>query len=122
MATSKHQLIVGEPTCGHKAGINAMMNPATGEWFGKCPQCGAPAKVEMQIEGPSGMRALSRKRFGVGNRVIVGIAKEPGTVKSVKDEPGPLGEYVHEVVIDGAAGLRTALGSEMEEIPIGFTQ
>jgi hypothetical protein len=121
MATSKHQLKVDDPACGHKAGIQAAMNPKTGEWIGKCPKCGAPAKVEMQIETPSGMQALSRKKFGVGNRVIVGINRELATVKSIREEPGPLGEYVHEVLIDGAAGLRTVLGSEIEAIPIGFS-
>jgi hypothetical protein len=121
MATSKHNLKVDAPTCGHNAGIQAAMNPNTGEWLGRCPQCGAPAKVEMQIETPSGMKALSRRKFGEGNRVIVGINREPGTVKAVRDQPGPLGEYVHEVLIDGAVGLRTVLGSEMEPIPIGFS-
>jgi len=120
MATSKHQVKVGAPTCGHNAGIQATMNPKSGEWIGKCAQCGAPAKVEMQIETPSGMKPLSRKKFGVGNRVIVGISKEPGTIKSVSDQPGPLGEYVHEVLVDGASALRAVLGSEMEAIPIGF--
>ena len=78
MATSKHQLKVDAPSCGHNAGIQALMNPRTGEWIGRCAECGAPAKVEMQIETPSGMKALSRKKFGVGNRVIVGINKELG--------------------------------------------
>lgn len=120
MATSKHQLKVDAPSCGHNAGIQAAMNPKTGEWIGKCPQCGASAKVEMQIETPSGMKPLSRKQFGVGSRVIVGINKEPGTIRSTSEQPGPLGEYVHEVLIDGATALRTVLGSEMEPIPIGF--
>jgi hypothetical protein len=120
MVTTKHNLSVGDPGCGHKAGIRAAMNPQTGDWRGWCPECGAPAKVEMQIEGPRGMKPLSRKQFGVGTRVFFGINREPATVRSVSEQAGPLGEFVHEIEIDGAGGLRTAFGSEMEAIPIGF--
>ena len=97
-----------------------MMDQTSGKWLGRCPKCGAPATVEMQIETPHGMKPLSRKQFAVGSRVFVGINKEAGTVRFVSDQPGLLGEYQHEVLIDGASSLRSAFGSEMEAIPIGF--
>jgi hypothetical protein len=42
---------VHPPTCGHKGPIQGTMNVKTGEWTGKCAQCGAPAKIEMEVHG-----------------------------------------------------------------------
>ncbi len=43
---------VDSPSCGHKGPIQGAQDPATGEWTGKCVQCGAPAKVEMVLPNP----------------------------------------------------------------------
>lgn len=42
----------------------------------------------------------------------------PGTVKSVADAPSTLGEFVHEVLVDGDQVVRRALGSEIHPIPV----
>ncbi len=119
MSKVKGNFTVHEPSCGHKAGITAAINKLTGEVKGSCAQCGAPAKVEMLIETPRGMNALAKKRFALGTRVHVGIARQTATVKSVSAQPGPLGEYIHEVLVDGETTPRKALGSELEAIPGG---
>jgi hypothetical protein len=49
MPTAKGNLKVSPPTCGHVGPIQGTMNPATGKWEGKCAQCGAPTKIEMEI-------------------------------------------------------------------------
>ena len=113
----KFQIHVQELSCGHKAGVKATMNPETGAWNGSCSECGAPAKVEMRVESPSGMKPLSRKYFPVGSRVIVGKEKDSGTVLAVSNHPGSLGEYIHDVQIHGSTELRIAVGSEMEDAP-----
>lgn len=46
-------LKVHPPTCGHKGPITGTLDKNTGEWSGKCAQCGAPAKIEMEITGPT---------------------------------------------------------------------
>lgn len=112
----KMQIKVTTLPCGHSEGVVAKMNPETGGWAGKCVQCGSPAGVEMHIETPSGMRPLVRKHFPAGSRVLVGINQERATVQVASVRPGTLGEFVHEVLIDGTGEVRTVLGSEMEAI------
>lgn len=112
----KMRLKVTTLPCGHSEGVLAKMNPETGAWTGKCVQCGAPAGVEVNIETPSGIGPLARKHFLAGSRVLVGVNKEKATVKAASVRPGTLGEYVHEVVIDGTSEVRTVLGTEMETL------
>ena len=45
----KANVKVHPPSCGHKGPIQGVMNRTTGEWTGKCAQCGAPAKIEMEL-------------------------------------------------------------------------
>jgi hypothetical protein len=49
MPKVKGNFHVDQPTCGHKGPIQAASNPATGQWEGKCVQCGAPAKVRLEV-------------------------------------------------------------------------
>jgi hypothetical protein len=56
-----------------------------------------------------------KKRYSVGSRVLAGIVcMQPGTVQSVADKPGILGEFVYEVLIDGELAPREFLGSELQ--------
>ena len=52
MPKIKGNIKVHPPSCGHKGPIQGFMNVRTGEWTGKCAQCGAPAKIEMEITSP----------------------------------------------------------------------
>jgi len=63
------------------------------------------------------MKQVPRKRFSVGRRVLVGMGMRPATVQTVADAPSTLGEYVHEVLIDGDQGMRRVLGSELQPVP-----
>lgn len=118
----KLQIKVTTLPCGHSEGVMAKMNPETGAWTGKCVQCGSPAGIEVHIETPSGMGPLARKHFPAGSRVLVGANKEKATVKVASVQPGTLGEYVHEVLIDGTSEVRTVLGSEMDPIQESHAQ
>jgi hypothetical protein len=51
MPKIKGNIKVHPPTCGHKGPIQGTMNVKTGEWTGKWAQCGAPAKIEMEVHG-----------------------------------------------------------------------
>jgi hypothetical protein len=52
MPKIKANVTVHPPACGHKGPITGTFNAKTGEWSGKCAQCGAPAKIEMNVPGP----------------------------------------------------------------------
>jgi hypothetical protein len=45
------------------------------------------------------------------------MGMRPATVQTVADAPSTLGEYVHEVLIDGDQGMRRVLGSELQPVP-----
>lgn len=63
------------------------------------------------------MKQVPKKRFSAGRRVLVGMGMQPATVQSVADAPSTLGEYVHEVLMEGGKGLRRVLGSELQPVP-----
>jgi hypothetical protein len=63
------------------------------------------------------MRKAAKQRFSPGRRVLVGIGMQPGTVKSVEDVPSVMGEFVHEVVMDGETKATTVLGCDIHPIP-----
>jgi hypothetical protein len=58
-----------------------------------------------------------KKRFSIGRRVLVGMGMLPGTVKSVTDMPSVMGEFVHEVLLDGKTETRKDVGCEIYPIP-----
>jgi hypothetical protein len=54
MPKIKGNVKVHPPTCGHQGPITGEFNIKTGQWVGKCAQCGAAAKIEMELEAPKG--------------------------------------------------------------------
>jgi hypothetical protein len=60
------------------------------------------------------------KMYSVGRRVLVGQRKRIGTVKSVADAPDPkcMGQYRHEVSIDGESELTAVMGCDLEGVPV----
>ncbi len=63
------------------------------------------------------MKEDPKKRFSVGRRVMVGLGMRPATVQSVAEVPSTLGEFVHEVLVDGEPQARRVLGSELHAVP-----
>src|SRR5260370_6866140 len=59
----------------------------------------------------------AKKRFSPGRRVLVGMGMLPGTVKSVDDVPSVMGEFVHEVLLDGKTETRKIVGCDIHPIP-----
>lgn len=59
------------------------------------------------------------KQYSVGRRVLVGQRKRIGTVQSVSDRPDPkcMGEYRHEVLVDGDAEILPVMGCDLEAVP-----
>jgi hypothetical protein len=57
------------------------------------------------------MKEVRKKRFSVGRRVLVGMGMRPATVQAVDDAPSMMGEFAHEVLIDGEPQSRRVLGS-----------
>jgi hypothetical protein len=59
-----------------------------------------------------------KKRFSVGRRVLKGLGAQPATVISVADVPSVLGEYMHEIILDGYPNQpQKVLGCELRAIP-----
>jgi hypothetical protein len=58
-------------------------------------------------------------RFSSGRRVLVGHRKRIGTVKSVADRPDPktMGEFRHEVLVDGESESIGVMGCDLEPMP-----
>ena len=50
------------------------------------------------------------------NCVLLRLGKV-GTVQSVAEQPAALGEYMHEVLVDGEAQSRRVMGCELEAVP-----
>jgi hypothetical protein len=65
------------------------------------------------------MKQRSKNRFSIGGRVLVGLGMQPATVQSVADAPSTLGEYAHEVLVDGEQGMRRVLGCDLKPVPDG---
>jgi pyrimidine deaminase RibD-like protein len=63
------------------------------------------------------MKVPDKKRFSIGRRVLVGMGMLPGTVKSVADVPSVMGEFVHEVLLDGKTETRKVVGCDIHPIP-----
>jgi hypothetical protein len=61
----------------------------------------------------------SKNRFSVGRRVLVGQRNRIGTVKSIADSPDPrcMGEFRHEVLVDGETDLLGVMGCDLEGVP-----
>jgi hypothetical protein len=64
------------------------------------------------------MKQNTKKRFSVGHRVQVGDVRRLGTIKSVDDAPSIMGEFVHEVWLDGDPDLGRFVGCEIFPIPV----
>src|SRR5258708_26729639 len=60
----------------------------------------------------------AKKRFSPGRRVLVGMGMLPGTVKSVDDVPSVMGEFVHEVLLDGKTETLKVVGCDIHPIPV----
>jgi hypothetical protein len=58
-----------------------------------------------------------KQRFSPGRRVMVGMGMKAGTVRSVADRPSVLGEFVHEVLVDGEDQLRRVVGCDLQPVP-----
>jgi hypothetical protein len=64
------------------------------------------------------MKEVPKKRFSAGRRVLVGMGNKPGTVQSVAETPTVMGEYAHEVILDGRPGMpQKVLGCDMRGVP-----
>ena len=60
-----------------------------------------------------------RNRFSPGRRVLVGLGNKLGTVQSVAEAPSVMGEYVHEVILDGHPDIsQKVLGCDMRGVPV----
>jgi hypothetical protein len=62
-------------------------------------------------------KEFAKKRFSIGRRVLVGIGVRPATVQSVAGAPSILGEYEHEVLVDGKQQIERVLGCDLQPIP-----
>lgn len=63
------------------------------------------------------MKQHRKKRFSPGRRVLVGIGMRPATVQSVAEVPSVMGEFAHQVLIDGETEARPVLGSDLQPLP-----
>ena len=63
------------------------------------------------------MKQIPKKRFSVGRRVLVGMGMRPGTVTSVAEQPSVMGEFCHEVQVDGEQQGREVLGCDLQALP-----
>jgi hypothetical protein len=64
------------------------------------------------------MREPPKQRFSPGRRVLVGIGMRPATVKSVDDVPREMGEFGHEVLLDGEQEVRRVVGCDIHPVPV----
>jgi hypothetical protein len=86
-----------------------------GEWNSE-----ADMRMELQAwwEIMSNPSMKNRKqRFSPGRRVMVGMGMKVGTVKTVADHPSVLGEFVHEVLVDGENEPRRVVGCDLQPVP-----
>jgi hypothetical protein len=65
----------------------------------------------------STMTPTPKKRFSTGRRVLVGTRSRPGTVVSVDDQPGDMGEFRHIVKIDQDGRTLPVLGCDLQPFP-----
>ena len=64
------------------------------------------------------MKEPPKQRSSPGRRVLVGMGRQPGTVKSVTEVPSIMGEFVHEVLVDGEQEARRVVGCEIHPVPV----
>jgi len=86
-----------------------------GEWDSE-----ADMRMELQawwsiMKNPS--MKTRKQRFSPGRRVMVGMGMRVGTVKTVADHPSLLGEFVHEVLVDGEDQPRRVIGCDLQPLP-----
>jgi len=86
-----------------------------GEWSSE-----ADMRMELQawstiMNNPS--MKTRKQRFSPGRRVMVGMGMKVGTVKTVADHPSVLGEFVHEVLVDGENEPRRVVGCDLQPLP-----
>lgn len=86
-----------------------------GEWDSE-----ADMRMELQawwriMKNPS--MKTRKQRFSPGRRVMVGLGMRVGTVKTVADHPSVLGEFVHEVLVDGEDKPRRVIGCDLQPLP-----
>jgi hypothetical protein len=62
-------------------------------------------------------RPPKKQRLSPGRRVLVGMMKRTGTVVSVSDQVGMMGEFVHDVLIDGQQQPLRMVGCDLEPLP-----
>jgi hypothetical protein len=102
-------------------------NPAT--WLLRCDACDQVvgewnSEADMRMELQAWWKVMSnpsmknrKQRFSPGRRVMVGMGMKVGTVKSVADHPSVLGEFVHEVFVDGEDQPRRVIGCDLQPLP-----
>ena len=95
----------------------------------KCDACDQvigewDSEAEMRMELQAWWRIMKnpsmktrKQRFSPGRRVMVGLGMRVGTVKTVADHPSVLGEFVHEVLVDGEDQPRRVIGCELQPLP-----
>jgi hypothetical protein len=64
------------------------------------------------------MKKPPKQRFSPGRRVLVGIGMRPGTVKSVAEVPTVMGEFVHDVLMDGEQIAQPVVGCDIHPVPV----
>jgi hypothetical protein len=93
-------------------------NKVIGEWLTK-DEMNMELRAWWQIMDNKdySMKQLPKRRFSVGRRVLVGIGMRVGTVRSVDDAPSVLGEFAHEVLVDGEKQPLRVLGCDLQPVP-----
>jgi hypothetical protein len=65
----------------------------------------------------SQMEKTPKARFGPGRRVLVGRQSRPGTVISVADLPGEMGQFRHEIRYDQDGSTSGVMGCDILALP-----
>jgi hypothetical protein len=104
-------------------------NSAPERWLLKCDACDQvigewDSEADMRMELQAWWRIMNnpcmktrKQRFSPGRRVMVGMGMKVGTVKTVADHPRVLGEFVHEILVDGENEPRRVVGCDLQPLP-----
>jgi len=107
-------------------------NTDNAAWLLKCDACNKVIgewltrdEMKMELQAWWGMmnnrnypmKKSPKRRFSIGRRVLVGMGMKVGTVKSIAEQPSVLGEFVHEVLVDGEKQPRRAIGCDLQPVP-----
>src|SRR5580698_7083712 len=79
-----------------------------------------PNKEKQSMRSPFGGQDFIQgvpKRFSAGRRVLFGVANRVGTVQSVAGEPGQMGEFVHQLLVEKTQDILPVLGCDMRPFP-----